>query len=618
MNPPLFPKPDEKFEGLLQYLQQSRGFDFTGYKRPSLMRRVIKRMQMVAIESFSDYIDYLEVHPEEFTQLFNTILINVTSFFRDPLAWEFLAKEIVPKILQPKKDDDSVRVWCAGCASGEEAYTTAIVLAEAQGIEAFKKYTKVYATDVDEEALTTARQASYPIKAMEPVPRDFREKYFEQVADRYVFRADLRRSVIFGRNDLIQDAPISRLDLLLCRNALMYFNTEAQSRILSRFHYALNESGFLFMGRAEMLLTHTNLFSPVELKYRVFARVNDLNMRDRLFALPGLVNHDVNNQAPRVLRLQEMALDIAPMPRIVVDANGNMAQMTLRARQTFGLTVKDIGRPLQDLEISYRPVELRSLIDQAYAERRTITVTNVERHSPEGDTQYFDVLVIPLYDNGTALGASISFVDMTRHYKLSQDLQHSKEELETAFEELQSTHEELETTNEELQSTNEELETTNEELQSTNEELETMNEEMQSTNEELQTANEELRQRSDELDTANGFLQSILTSLSTAVVVLNQDLKVLIWNRVAEDLWGLRSDEVTGQGFLNLDIGLPVQQVIRSIRNCLMTDTDHDEVLVDATNRRGKAIKCRVRCMPRIGSRKERQGVILLMEELES
>ena len=242
----------------------------------------------------------------------------------------------------------------------------------------------------------------------------------------------------------------------------------------------------------------------------------------------------------------------------------------------------------------------------------------MERHSPEGDTQYFDVLVIPLYDNGTALGASISFVDMTRHYKLSQDLQHSKEELETAFEELQSTHEELETTNEELQSTNEELETTNEELQSTNEELETMNEEMQSTNEELQTANEELRERSDELDTANGFLQSILTSLSTAVVVLNQDLKVLIWNRVAEDLWGLRSDEVTGQGFLNLDIGLPVQQVIRSIRNCLMTDTDHDEVLVDATNRRGKAIKCRVRCMPRIGSRKERQGVILLMEELES
>src|SRR5262245_108983 len=586
-SPPVFPRPDAKFEGLLHYLQQTRGFDFTGYKRPSLMRRMNKRMQMVAIDSFPDYIDYLEVHPEEFTYLFDTILINVTSFFRDPPAWDFLAKEIVPKILQEQKDEDSIRVWCAGCASGEEAYTTAIVLAEALGSEAFKKRVKIYATDVDEESLTVARQASYPLKALEPIPQNLSEKYFEPAGDRNVFRAELRRSVIFGRNDLIQDAPISRLALLVCRNTLMYFNTETQARILGRFHYALNETGFLFMGRAEMLLTHTSLFSPVELKYRVFARVNHVKMRERYLALPGLVNHDFNDQGARLPRLHEMALDLAPMPRIVVDTNGNVAQVTMRARQTFGLTIKDVGRPLQDLEISYRPVELRSLIEQAFGERRTITVSNVERQTSDGDPQHFDVVVSPLYDNGTALGVSISFIDLTRQYKLSEDLQHSKEELETAFEELQSTHEELETTNEELQSTNEELETTNEELQSTNEELETMNEEMQSTNEELQTSNEELRQRSDELDTANEFLESILGSLSTGVVVLNQDLQVLIWNRTAEDLWGLRSDEVTGQGFLNLDIGLPVQQLIAAIRRCLVNASNREEVLVDATNRRG-------------------------------
>ena len=614
MTPPL--QPDANFEILLKYLEQSRGFDFSGYKRQSLIRRVNVRMQMVAIESYPDYVDYLEVHPEEFTHLFNTILINVTSFFRDYHAWDFLAGEIIPRILAPKKEQP-IRIWCAGCASGEEAYTAAIVLAEAQGIESFKKRAKVYATDVDEEALATARQASYTVKDLEPVPENFKEKYFEQVAGRYVFRADLRHSVIFGRNDLLQDAPISRLDLLLCRNTLMYFNAETQSRILTRFHYALNDGGFLFMGKAEMLPTHTDLFSPVELKHHIFARVNHGKMRDRLLTLPGSVIHDVNHQSPRLARLQEIALDVAPTPRIVLDINGNLAQVTLNARQIFGLTIKDIGRPLQDLEISYRPLELRSLIDQAYTEHRTVTVTNVERRSPNGETQHFDVLVVPLYDNGTALGMSISFIDMTHHYESSAEIQHSKEALQTAFEELQSTHEELETTNEELQSTNEELETTNEELQSTNEELETMNEEIQSTNEELQTANEELRRRSDELDTANAFLESILAGLSSGVVVVNQDLKVLIWNRRAEDLWGLRSDEVEGQTFFNLDIGLPVQQLIGTVRSCLTSATGHEQVVVDATNRRGKAIKCRVTCTPRTGPRKETQGVILWMEEIE-
>ncbi|HEX9787241.1 MAG TPA: protein-glutamate O-methyltransferase CheR, partial [Candidatus Binatia bacterium] len=215
--------PNGEFEQLLEYLRQNRGFDFSGYKRPSLMRRVTKRMQSVNIESFPEYLDYLEVHPEEFTALFNTILINVTSFFRDDETWKFLAETVLPQIISVKKDDVPLRIWSAGCASGEEAYSVAMLMAEALRKEGLHAKVKIYATDADEEALITARQAVYGEKDVQAVPPELREKYFERVNGRYVLNAELRRSVIFGRHDLVQDAPMSHLDLLVCRNTLMYF-----------------------------------------------------------------------------------------------------------------------------------------------------------------------------------------------------------------------------------------------------------------------------------------------------------------------------------------------------------------------------------------------------------
>jgi two-component system, chemotaxis family, CheB/CheR fusion protein len=609
---------DKQFENLLHYLQQNRGFDFTGYKRPSLMRRVHKRMQLVNIDSFVDYVDYLEVHPEEFSQLFNTILINVTSFFRDPAAWGYLGEEIIPRLLQQKPTDEPIRVWSAGCASGEEAYTAAMVLSEAMGVELFRRRVKVYATDVDVDALNIARLASYSAKDLQAIDDNMRGKYFEPLNGRYIFRADLRRSVIFGRHDLVQDAPISKLDLLISRNTIMYFNSETQARILARFHFALNENGYLFLGRAELLLTHSNLFTPLDLKCRIFSKVPHVNMRDRLLAMAQIGNHEMNNTHVRKERLHELALESSTVAKIVVDVNGNVAHIDQKARLLFSLNPKDIGRLLQDLEVSYRPVDLRSMIEQAYSERRTITLTSVERRFPNGEVQYLDVVVTPLYDEtNNPLGVAISFPDVSPYHKLQEELQRSREEVQTTNEELQSSNEELETTNEELQSSNEELETTNEELQSTNEELETMNEELQSTNEELQTVNEELRQRTDDLNHANSFLQSIVRSLSSAAVVLNQHFNVLVWNHRAEDLWGLREDEVRGNSFLNLDIGLPVHQLRAAIRSCLSGETDRKEITLDATNRRGKALKCRVTCTPLVAPNKARQGAILLMEEGE-
>ena len=596
---------DQQFEALLYFLQQSRGFDFTGYKRPSLQRRVQRRIQTLELKTFDEYRDYLEVHQDEFAMLFNTILINVTSFFRDPPAWDYLQREVIPVMLRAKSDDGLVRVWSAGCAAGQEAYSLAIALAEAMGDTEFRERAKVYATDVDEEALTQARHAAYLPALMEGLSPERIERFFESQNGRHVFRADLRRTVIFGRNDLVQDAPISRLDLLVCRNTLMYFNAEAQAKILARFHFALNGdgrgNGYLFLGRAEMLLTHGHLFSPLDLKCRVFAKVPPLVPR-RAPALEALEEFNGGNMDGQ-LRLREQALEESPTPRIVVDAQNTLAFASARARVLFSLSPKDIGRPLQDLEISYRPIDLRSLIEQAFAEHRTVTQTSVERRFPSGESQYFDVVVAPLYDDGQKpLGAAVSFVDVTRSARLQEELRRSQEEIQT--------------TNEELQSSNEELETTNEELQSTNEELETMNEELQSTNEELQTVNEELRTRSEELNHLNSFFESVLGSLSAGAVVVNQNLDVLMWNHRAEDLWGLRADEAQGKGLLNLDIGLPVQELRGVVRASLAGETGREEVVLDAVNRRGKKIKCRVICSPLVTPGKKREGVILTMEEV--
>jgi len=608
-----------KFEALLTYVKRNRGFDFSGYKHSSLMRRIQKRMQIVGIKDYGEYQDYLEVHPDEFPRLFDTILINVTSFFRDTSAWDYIRTDIIPLILANKKESEPIRVWSAGCATGEEAYTIAILLAEALGVDQFRERVKIYASDVDEEALTQARQASYSAREIAAIPSDLLEKYFERTETRNTFRKDLRRSVIFGRHDLIQDAPISRIDLLICRNALMYFNSETQSRILSRLHFALNDNGFLFLGKAEMLFTYGNLFTPFDLKRRVFSKVPRVTLRDRLLLMAQSDGEDVSDHLTKHVRFREAAFDASPIAQIVVDLNGFVALTNERARNLLGLTHKDVNRAISELELSYRISELRLRIEEAYTERRPVMLKEIDWVTASGDIRVLEVQVLPLLEasTGAVLGTTVTFTDVTRYKRLQEELEHSNQELETAYEELQSTNEELETTNEELQSTIEELETTNEELQSTNEELETINEELQSTNEELQTINEELRRRTEELNQVNSFLESILTSMRGGVVVLDQDLRIQVWNYKAEDLWGLRAAEVNEKNFLNLDIGLPVDQLRNMIRSCLSKESESGEVTLDATNRRGKAIECKVTCTPLRSTNDEIRGVILHMEEIK-
>jgi two-component system CheB/CheR fusion protein len=603
----------EEFEELLGFIKEHRGFDFTGYKRPTLRRRITKRMQAVGTTSYPAYAEHLQAHDAEFGELFDTILINVTGFFRDPAAWEYIAGDVIPRLVHRRPSEEQLRFWSAGCATGEEAYTLAMLVAEEVGEEDFLDRVKIYATDIDESALTDGRHGRYTSSQVEDVPAELRERYFEQADGRMVFRPEIRRAVIFGRNDLMLDPPISRIDLIVARNTLMYFGPESQRKILGNFHFALNPDGVLFLGRSEVLLSRSSLFEPLDLKRRVFVKGPASEFREHLRDL----THDGGRAAPDELdnvRVRHASFETAPVAQVVVDKGGFLAAVNMQARTLFGLGNRDLGKPLQDLELSYRPVELRSRIEEAYSTHHPVSVKDVEWVNGN-DTRWFDVQISPLHSpDGSSLGTGIAFVDTSRYRRLQQTLEHSNVRLETAYEELQSTAEELETTNEELQSTNEELETTNEELQSTNEELETMNEELQSTNEELQTMNDEMRQTSEELNQVNAFLESILGSLNAGVLVTDHELVVQAWNEEATDLWGLRPDEVHGQHLMNLDIGLPLEQVLPLVRSTIDDGSVHEAVL-DATNRRGRAIRCRVRTSPLQAPGGEAHGVIVVMDE---
>ncbi|WP_371927661.1 PAS domain-containing protein [Lentzea sp. HUAS12] len=328
--------------------------------------------------------------------------------------------------------------------------------------------------------------------------------------------------------------------------------------------------------------------------------------------------------------LEEQAFSSSPVAQVVVTADGVVALVNRRAETLFEVSAKDVGRPLRDLELSYRPIELRGYVERARLERKPLRVKDVEWLRNTGGALWLEVHVDPLVGSGdTVIGVAVAFHDVTATRKLVEELaftkrqleaaygelQSTNEELETTNEELQSTVEELETTNEELQSTVEELETTNEEFQSTNEELETMNEELHSTNDELQTINDVLRERSSELDRVNGFLESVLTSLRAGVVVLDPQLRVLAWNRGAEDLWGLRREEAEGEHLLNLDIGLPVAELRPVVRPALSDPAFSGEVELTAVNRRGRTVLVRVVCTPLRRGGGGPAGAILVMEQ---
>jgi two-component system, chemotaxis family, CheB/CheR fusion protein len=606
------PDPEE-LESLLADVKDSRGVDLTGYKRTTLSRRVLRRMHAVGVDSdFGRYRVYLRSQPQELNALFDSLFINVTSFFRDREAWEYLDDAVLPRILAQRPGGSPIRVWSAGCATGEEPFSIAMLLAERLGLEDYVRRVKIFATDWDELALQQARHARYA-GDLETVPAALRQKYFQPENGDAVLHHALRRSVIFGQHDLANDAPISRVDLLLCRNTLMYFNVAAQRRILTRLHFALAGDGYLFLGRAEMLLGHGDAFTPVELRHRIFRKQARNGQRDVRPLPPPPRDEDL----ARAARLREAALEASPVAQIVLDPQRRIAVVNHLATLMFPIGAADVGRQLQDLELSYRPIDLRSLVDECLENRRSIERKGVEYRPPGRDVQYLDISATPAFQDSNLVAVTFTFADVTEHKKLEENLQRFSENLETAYEELQSANEELETTNEELQSSNEELETTNEELQAANEEMETVNEELRSTNEEFQSTNDALRLREIQLGQSNAFVNAILGTLRIGIAVVGEDLKVRVWNDLAAELWGLRSEEVIGKGFAELDIGLPVQALVEHIERCLAKSGPGEsrEILVDAINRRGRKLVCRVLLTPLTADAGIGPGVCILMED---
>jgi two-component system CheB/CheR fusion protein len=392
----------------------------------------------------------------------------------------------------------------------------------------------------------------------------------------------------------------------------MYFNAETQSNIIRKFHFALSNPGFLFLGKAEMLLNHGDQFEPVDLRKRLFRKIGkSVPAEPPRLATADSPDHDELGGAV----LESAALSAGPVAQLVIDRRGRLVAANIRAETLFNLRPRDVGRPFQDLEVSYRPVEMRSVIEQVITEQRSAELTDVSWHrAPGAEPSVYDITVVPLYRNSEEpAGAGISFLDVTKYRQLRDELERSNHDLEHAYEELQSLNEELETTNEELQSTNEELETTNEELQSTNEELETMNEELQSTNDELQLINDVLRLRGEELDTTRAFAASTLRSLGSAVVVVDTDLRVYVWGPGAEDLWGLRADEATGRAFAELDIGLPVTEVVPVLERTLSGNPARTETVIEAINRRGRPVRMLLECLVLRDEEGNRRGVIMVM-----
>ena len=569
---------DGDFRSLLDKLSSRYNFDFREYKEGSLARRIRSRMSQLRLDSFASYSNFLDEHPNEHIALFDKILINVTTFFRDPEAWETLEDQVVPRLIQDAGETRTLRIWSAGCSSGEEPYSIAMLLAEHLGETANNYTIKIYGTDVDEEALTAARHALYRIEQLKDVPDRLIDRYFTRDGQLYRFRRDVRRWCIFGNHNLTQAPPLSHIDLLVCRNVLIYFTSELQDRILTRFHYSIREDGYLFLGRAESLLARSRLFTPVHPKWRIFQRTLS-PARQVAAVLPEAASAPPSAGAARpeaiapATRLQRV-LEALPAAVLVIDTTDTILSWNPVAEAMFDVPVASaLARKFRDLDVSYRVEGLRARIEDVKARHAPSRIDDLTFTRRSGDIAHADITISPLFDGRRLIGVLVYAIESSEHARLKEQMGRIAEQHATAIEELQSTNEELETTNEELQSTNEELETTNEELQSTNEELETTVEELQAANTELAAVNAELEGRTSELKRVDSYHLNLLNSMDQSMFVTDRTLVVTSWNQASERMWGLRAEQVVGRHLAALPLGDMIRVLRPALDNALRRET---------------------------------------------
>lgn len=583
------PHATSSLQKILIMIRAKTGHDFSYYKQSTIVRRVERRMAIHEVTNLSDYLRYLQKYPDEVDTLFKELLIGVTNFFRDKEAFEHLKKKVIPYLCKDKGDDSgSIRVWVPGCSTGEEAYSLAILFQEE--IEQSERECKVqiFATDIDSGAVETARAGLYPHGIAVDVEGDRLRRFFNKQDGAYRVKKGVRDMVVFALQNVITDPPFSKIDLISCRNLLIYMGSELQKKVLPIFHYALGRSGYLFLGTSESVGEFSDLFSPVDRKWKIFRRRD----AEPMGAIPlELVPHTMpagnvpmlaEPRAPRmIMRLSNQEL----VERSLLEtygASGVLINEKADIMYFHGPTSRYLDPPEGEAHFNALAMakedlklELANVIRKGLSRKIAVRQENVRiKAAEEGSV---NLIVIPIMDPPSKRGLfmvifeevkpqpaepkEVSDSDAKGSTVEVQELEH---QLASTREYLQTTIEELETSNEELKSTNEELQSANEELQSSNEELETSKEEQQSVNEELVTVNSELQQKIDALSKANDDMTNLLAATQIGTIFLDADLNIQRFTPQAKKVINL----------IDGDVGRPLRHLVHNL--------EYDHLVEDA------------------------------------
>jgi two-component system CheB/CheR fusion protein len=530
---------------ILNMIADRTGANFTEYKLATINRRVGRRMALHKILTLEEYLHYIQQVPKELDLLFKDILISVTGFFRDKEAFQALRRAL-PHTLKTKKKGDDIRIWVPGCATGEEAYSIAMLLYEQLGKEVNQYNIQIFGTDLDQDAIMQARKGFYATATVVDVDQNLLDKFFTHADNTVQVIKSIREMIVFAKQDLTQDPPFSHLDIISCRNLLIYFNSSLQKKIVPMFHYILNPEGVLFLGKSESIGQFSDLFAPLVKKWKIFQRRGMLRTPIVDFGLGRHLRY--SGKAPAKIPPKNKEVPIKQIfAESVIAAMGNCA-VIIDDRQEIVFVQGDVGPYLTlpqgeiglsilNMARSELRLDLRALIHKATRENQFVRSNKINfKHNGQGRHIILHAGPAAIQTESVNLTLvmfeEIAPLAETEQETLAGDtagdprLLELEQELAAAREHLQTTVEELETTNEELQSLNEELQSANEELQSSNEELETSNEELQSTNEELTTVNEELQVKSGELAEANTDLENILNRSGIAMIIVNNELKI--------------------------------------------------------------------------------------------
>lgn len=563
------------FEQICGLLSGRTGHDFFEYKKSTVYRRIERRMAVHQIADIAAYVDFLHTNPQEIDLLFKELLIGVTSFFRDPSVWQYLMDKAIPTLIASRPPGTTLRAWVAGCSTGEEAYSLAIAFREVTaGLKpAPGVHLQIFATDLDPDAITCARQGRFPAAQMAGLPPALRARYFNEEDGSFRICKEIREMLIFAPQNIIMDPPFTRLDLLSCRNLLIYLGVELQRKLLPIFHYSLKPGGLLLLGSAESLGPYGELFDTLDSKSRLYCRgamplrPTELEFPTRYIAEPASVSGtNVNISNP--VNLQELAdqLLLQKFAPAAVLVNGEGDILFIHGR-TGKYLEPAAGKANWNIHVMAKEglrQEIALALPKAVRNLETVTVRQLAIGS-NGSTEFVDLTIYPGDGNSALQGmAMVVFHDVLPPIRPARRRKGSASDaritdlelaLQQANEEIQSIREEMQSSHEELKSANEELQSTNEELQSTNEELTTSKEEMQSLNEELQTVNAELQAKVDELSAANSDMKNLLNSTDIATVFLDNQLHVRRFTNQATRIFKLISG----------DVGRPLSDIVSDL-----------------------------------------------------